>query len=227
MSRGISARLPRCFSSARIRSTVIALVLAGCRTASHTDVPTNANAATLFSHCTAQGCAFLEPGESLGAEDIKHIGGYSRAETKGSSATVGLGARDFVGVSHILVGVLVVIPLDLFHEGKVQIILSFVAYAEIGKDEIACFFRSVQENHAGDGHASEHGRPTLRADTARVAIRGMVQACVEKEVGVVSKSDILGSLSVVTLKNPHLHHRRRVNRSTVGSGYIQVISHAR
>lgn len=218
------ARLLRSVCLARVgRAIIAALVLACCRTTSHPNVPANTNTATLLGHRAAQLGAFHKSRESLGTEDVENIGGHRRSETEGAPAGL-LRASNLIRVGHHFVWVLVPILLDLFHEGKIQVVLAFVAYAEVGEDEVPCLLGPVEKNHARDGHTSEHGRSILGANTAGMTFCGVMQTGVEEEIGVVHEGDILGSLSVGALEDSHLHHGRRVDGSTVGSSCIRGIS---
>jgi hypothetical protein len=102
-----------------------------------------------------------------------------------------------------------------------QYVEALVADRKVGKDEITSFGGTVEIGHARSGNTSQNGwvASSWSINTTACKWTGMLETGVEKEVGVVVKSDVLALFHTRSLDNPKLDNRGRINRSAVTVGY--------
>jgi hypothetical protein len=102
-----------------------------------------------------------------------------------------------------------------------QYVEALVADRKVGKDEITSFGGTVEIGHARSGNTSQNGwvASSWSINTTACKWTGMLETGVEKEVGVVVKSDVLALFHTRSLDNPKLDNRGRINRSAVTVGF--------
>lgn len=114
------------------------------------------------------------------------------------------------------VGVLWVKVLDfaqVLQQGKAETVLALVADGEVREDEVAGGGGAVQVSHASDrGAGEDRGAGDGWGGAAGSEGTGIFKTCVQEEVGVVGKGDVL-----VVLEDAQLDNGRRIYRTTVGA----------
>jgi hypothetical protein len=191
-------------------------------TASHAHITSNTHTATLFSDNAAERGTGSKTRKLLGAVNLER--GRFDLEPK---VQKGLGSSGFarwgeaLARRHGRVFIQILSILDFFVQVEVEAIESFMANRQIGEDEVASLRRAIQIGNAGDRDSSQDGAGRRLAVNAAVGDgTGIVEGCEQKEVGIVSESNV-GLVHVifgVGFENAQLHDRWRIDGTTVGGG---------
>lgn len=177
-----------------------ALVLA----ASHPNIASYADTATLLSDHTAKRSALGQTRELLGGEN-----GERRRLDLASVGDEAVAVMDHVRVLWIKV----LDFAEVLKQSKAQAVFALMANRQVREDEVTSRTWAVEIGHTGnrstseDRRAGDGGRSTSWCDGTGILETGM-----QEEVGVVSKGDVL-----VVLENAQLNNRWRINRTAVGA----------
>lgn len=192
-------------------ASIIAATLAV--TLPHTHIAADTDSASLVGNSLAEGSAFHQSRELLGAEDVEglRLNFHSPVNTRGE-----------IGFCRLQIKVLGLLGRFEQAEGEAEVAL--VSDGEIGKDEVSSLSRSVEISHARRRNTSQDGRVVGSAilHTAMSHGTGLLQARIKEEVGVVVESDILAFFNRGALDNAKFDNRRRINGSSVAVRYQGV-----
>lgn len=179
----------------------------------HAHVTANTDSASLVGNSLAEGSAFHQSRELLGAEDVEGLclDFHSPVNTWGE-----------IGFCRLQVKVLGLLGRFEQAEGEAEVAL--VSDGEVGEDEVSSLSRSVEIGHARRRNTSQDGRVVGSAilDTAMGNGTGLLQARIKEEIGVVVESDVLAFFNGGTLDNAKFNNGRRINGSSVAVCYEGV-----
>lgn len=175
----------------------------------HTNIASNADAATLLGDHATQSSALRQSRELLRGEDYE--GGRLDLQTVGD---VSVDAALVVGIRRTILRVHVLLVLQLLVQSEAQAVLSLVTDGQIREDEVTSRAWAVQIGHTSDGGAGEDGEAGRGGRSAAAGGNGsgILQGGEQEEVGVVAEGDVL-----LTLEDLELDNRRRVDRTAVGA----------
>lgn len=179
----------------------------------HAHIAADTDSASLVGNSLAEGSAFHQSRELLGAEDVEglRLDFHSPVNTRGE-----------IGIGRLQIKVLGLLSRFEQAEGEAEVAL--VSDREIGEDEVSSLSRSVEIGHARCRNTSQDGRVVSSAilDTAMGNGTGLLQARIKEEIGVVVESDVLAFLNRGTLDNAKFNNRWRINGSSVAVSYEGV-----
>jgi hypothetical protein len=157
----------------------------------HAHITSNPDTASLLSNNPTELCALSQTRELLSAKYQK-VGRLDlHPEIERASSRLRKSRGDHLRIR--CVGVLVLILFSLLIEVEGQLVATLVADRQVGKEEIASLLGTVKIRHARDRHPRQHRRLVgSRSLNAAVSHNpSMLKSCIEKEVGVVEKSNVL------------------------------------
>lgn len=179
----------------------------------HADIAADTDSASLVGNSLAEGSAFHQSRELLGAEDVEglRLDFHSPVNAWGK-----------IGIGRLQVEVLGLLGRLEQAEGEAEVAL--VSDGEIGEDEVSCLSRSVEIGHTRCGNTSQDGRVVSSSiwDTAVGHGTGLLQARIEEEISVIVERDVFAFLNGGTLDNAKFNNRWRVNGSSVAVSYEGV-----
>lgn len=187
-------------------------------TASHADIATDTNPATLLCDNPAQRRAGGQSRELLGTVDGEGNGFHFETEVQRRLRHGGLAERLSRGVGQsVLVSILGV--LDLFVQVKAQTVATFVAHGQVGKDKVASLRGTIQIGDSGHRHTSQNRTGRRASDATMGDGTSGFQGSEEEEIGIIGKGDV-GFVQVggVRFVDTQFDNRGRVDRSTVRRG---------
>lgn len=188
-------------------------------TASHTNITTDTNAATLLGDNAAQRRAGGQTRKLLGTVDREGNRFHFETEVQGRLRHGGLAEWLGGGVGHgsFLVGILEI--LDLFVQVEAQPVATFVTHRQVGEDEVTSLRGTIEVGNPSDRHTSQNGTGRRASNATMGNGTGSFQRSKEEEVGVVGKGNVgFVHISRIRFVDTQLDNRGRVNWSTVRRG---------
>ena len=170
-------------------------------TASHPDIATNTHSTTLLCDDTAERGACFQSRKLLRAEDGKFLRVHLQTEVQKRGRCRWVRCRRVGRWSHgrhgsILIDILGI--LNLLVQMEVQLIVAFVAHGQIGEDEKASRFGTIQIRDCRDRDTRQDRN---RLSTSRLGDGTRVlQTRVEDEIGIVRKRDVCSVRVIVGVR---------------------------